>query len=85
MFCIPLESKLGVFPPVLDSEPIFQGYVFSVPAVFPACVLLLLSLTSVFFFFPTCVFYYNTREKERGWLGAVGVTVCSVAVKLSSF
>lgn len=49
MSCIPPEGKLGVFSPLLDSEPIFQGSVVSVPAVFPACVLLLLSFISGFF------------------------------------
>lgn len=84
MSCILPESEPGIFPSVLEFEPIFQGYVISVPAVFPACVLLLLSFISVFFF-PKCVYYYNTSKEERGWLGAVGVTGFSVTVRLGLF
>jgi len=58
MSCVPPDSEPGVFPSVLESEPIFQGDVISVPAVFPTCVLLLLSFISVLFFFsPKCVYY----------------------------
>lgn len=77
MCCIPLESERGIFPSLLEFEPIFQGYVLSVPA----CVLLLLSLQSVLLF-PKCVYYSNTSKEERGWLGAVGVTGCSGTVRL---
>lgn len=60
MSCIPPENKPGIFPSLLEFEPIFQGYVISVLAVFPACVLLLLSFISgvvfvgffLFFFLP---------------------------------
>lgn len=67
MSCIPLESKPGIFPSVLELEPIFQGYVISVPAVFPACVLLLLSFISVFFLSPNvCIIITQAKKKGAG-------------------
>lgn len=66
MSCIPPESEPGIFPSLLEFEPIFQGYVISVPAVFPACVLLLLSFISVFFSPNVCITITQAKEKGAG-------------------
>lgn len=65
--CIPPESKLGLSSPLLDSEPMFQGDVVSVPAVFPACVLLLLSLISGFFCPNVCFIITQAKGRGAGW------------------
>lgn len=85
MSCTPPKREPGILLSLLEFEPFVKGYVISVPALFPACVLYCCHLFFCFCFFPNVCIFIKQATEETGWLGAVKATGFSVNVRLGLF